>query len=233
MTREEFLKQLPELVKNYKPASDVLSHINNLSLLMVVGPSGVGKTSLINRLDRKYIIADNTRSPRPDEKEGVDYYFRQDYDQIVEQMKNGRFVQVAVDSGGDLKATRDMAYPESGTAVMAVVADVIPIFRNLGFKETISVFVTPPSYEEWMQRLNAHDLSSEQQMLRLSEAARSLEFALGDKEMHFILNDDLESAVEQTKNILNGQPDEEREARACAIAKILSDNVSYNKELSS
>jgi guanylate kinase len=233
MTREEFLKQLPELVKNYKPASDVLSHINNLSLLMVVGPSGVGKTSLINRLDRKYIIADNTRSPRPDEKEGVDYYFRQDYDQIVEQMKNGRFVQVAVDSGGDLKATRDMAYPESGTAVMAVVADVIPIFRNLGFKETISVFVTPPSYEEWMQRLNAHDLSSEQQMLRLSEAARSLEFALGDKEMHFILNDDLESAVEQIKNILNGQPDKEREARARAIAKILSDNVSYNKELSS
>jgi flagellar biosynthesis GTPase FlhF len=43
MTREEFLAQLPELVKNYQPAPDVLKQIGNLEVLMVVGPSGVGK----------------------------------------------------------------------------------------------------------------------------------------------------------------------------------------------
>jgi guanylate kinase len=232
MTREEFLKQLPELVKNYKPAPDVVSRINNLSLLMVVGPSGVGKTSLINKLGLKYIVGDNTRAPRPDEQEKVDYYFRQDYDRITEEIKNGRFVQVAVDSGGDLKATRDNAYPGSGVAVMAVVADVIPVFRKLGFKKTISIFVTPPSYEEWMQRLNAHDLSAEQQTRRLSEAARSLEFALNDQEMHFVLNDTLENAAAQTKNILAGKIDTEREDKARAISQSLLENVGYNKDLS-
>jgi hypothetical protein len=51
----------------------------------------------------------------------MDYFFRKDYDKIVEEMKNGRFVQVAIGSGGDFYATRDSTYPESGIAVMAVM----------------------------------------------------------------------------------------------------------------
>lgn len=221
MSREEFLKQLPELAKGYRPAPDVVNKVNGLQLLMVIGPSGVGKTTVINKLECKYIISDTTRSPRPDEKEGVDYYFRDDYEQIIDEMKNGRFVQVAIDSGGDLKATRAISYPESGTAVMAVVADVIPIFRELGFKKTISVFVTPPSYNEWMKRLSSHDLSPEQLGKRLAEARRSLEFALQDKETYFILNDDLEGAAQQTKNVVEGKVDKEREEQARQVARSL------------
>lgn len=231
MTREEFLKQLPELIKNYKPASDVASYINNLTLLMIVGPSGAGKTSLIRDLEMKYVVADNTRPPRPDEEEGADYYFRQDYGQVVEDIISGRFVQVAVDSGGDLKATRAAAYPSSGAAVMAVVADAVPIFRGLGFRQTISIFVTPPSYDEWMRRLNVHNLNHKQQISRLAEAARSLEFALHDQDIHFVLNDNLGRAVEQTKNILEGKVDEQREDQAKTIVQLLYGGLSYNKVL--
>jgi guanylate kinase len=221
MTREEFLKQLPELVKSYKPAPDVLKQIGGINLLMIVGPSGVGKTSLINKLGLKYVVSDTSRASRPDEEEAVDYYFRSDYDQIINQIKNGRFVQVAVDSGGDLKATREDVYPKSGDAVMAVVAEVLPIYRSLGFKSTISVFITPPSYEEWMQRLNSHHLSADQQVKRLSEAARSIAIALKDQKMHFILNDDLERAAQQTRNIFKGQIDKERHQNARQIAESL------------
>jgi guanylate kinase len=232
MTRDEFSKQLPELVKNYKPATDVASHIKNLDLLMVVGPSGSGKTAIINRLHLKYIVSHTTRDLRADEKEGIDYYFRQDYDQIINEIKEGRFVQVAVDSGGDLKATRDDAYPDSGIAVMAVIASVVPGYRQLGFRKTISVFITPPSFEEWMQRLDVHELSAEQQALRLAEAARSLEFALNDKDVHLILNDDIIEAVNQVKNVLEGNIDQERENEARSIAEELLGNVGYNKYLS-
>jgi guanylate kinase len=222
---------LPELVRNYQPASDVASHIKNLDLLMIIGPSGVGKTAIINRLNLQYIPSDTTRLPRSGEKEGIDFFFRQDYDQIIDEIKNGRYVQVAVDSGGDLKATRDSTYPQTGIAVMAVIASVVPNFRQLGFRKTMSVFITPPSFEEWMQRLDVHELSAEQQALRLAEAARSFEFALNDKEVHLILNDDIQDAVNQTKNVLEGIIDREREAETRSLAEFLLGNVGFNKDL--
>ena len=231
MTRQEFLKQLPQLAKDYKPAPDVGKHLSNLTLVIIVGSSGVGKTSLMYKLGLSYIVADNTRLPRPEEKEGIDYHFRQDYDKVVEDLKGGRFVQVAIDSSRDLKATRDSSFPDSGIAIMAVVYDAVPIFRSLGFKNTISIHVTPPSFDEWMRRLEAHKLSMEYQIRRLSGAARTLEFALNDKQMHFVLNDNLQAAAAQVKGILNGKIDIEREGQAKKIAQQLLEYVQYNKDL--
>jgi guanylate kinase len=230
MTREEFLKQLPELVRNYQPASDVASHIKNLDLLMIIGPSGVGKTAIINRLNLQYIPSDTTRLPRSGEKEGIDFFFRQDYDQIIDEIKNGRYVQVAVDSGGDLKATRDSTYPQTGIAVMAVIASVVPNFRQLGFRKTMSVFITPPSFEEWMQRLDVQNFLQNNRRLD-SRKLRSFEFALNDKEVHLILNDDIQDAVNQTKNVLEGIIDREREAETRSLAEFLLGNVGFNKDL--
>jgi guanylate kinase len=214
MTREEFLIQLPSLVKNYKPSADVLEHIGKINVLMVVGPSGAGKTTLINSLGLTYVLSDNTRTPRPGEREGIDFYFRTDYEQVIKEIKEGRFVQVAVDSGGDLKATKASSYPRSGDVVMAVVADVVPAFRQLGFASTLTAFITPPSYDEWMRRMNDHSLSGEQFSKRMSEAQRSLEFALSDPETHFILSDQVEMATHQLQQLLKNQTDKSREAAA-------------------
>jgi guanylate kinase len=236
MTREEFLKQLPELVKNYKPAPDVVSHINNLSLLMIVGPSGSGKNSIIEELEKdglaKLVPIDTTRSPRPGEQEGKDFFFRTDYVQLLDDVKNGRLVQFVIGVVGDLYGTKASSYPEKGIAAMPVLAEVLPQFRKMGFKETTSAYIVPPDFDEWMRRMNSHPLTDEQRAGRLSEAARSLEFALNDKEMHFILNDYLDKAAEQTKNIFRGKIDDERERQAKEVAKSLLESVGYNKNLS-
>jgi guanylate kinase len=94
MTREEFLIQLPSLVKNYKPSADVLEHIGKINVLMVVGPSGAGKTTLINSLGLTYVLSDNTRTPRPGEREGIDFYFRTDYEQVIKEIKEGRLTHL-------------------------------------------------------------------------------------------------------------------------------------------
>lgn len=214
MTREDFLARLPALVKNYQPAPDVLSQIGNVELLMVVGPSGVGKTTLIQRSGLVYVPSDTTRPIRPEEKNGEDYYFRADYDQIFQEVSAGRYAQVAVGSGGDFYATKDTSYPTSGMAIMAVVADALPIFRELGFKKTISAFITPPSYDEWMRRLLIHRLTPEQFSLRIDEAKRSFSTALADSDMHFILNDDLDASSNQLINLIAGNINLHREQDA-------------------
>jgi guanylate kinase len=227
MTREEFQNQLPELVKDYRPAPDVLERISQLQVLILVGPSGVGKTTLVNKLKIKYVLSDNTRTPRPGEEEGVDFYFRSDYQTVADEIKTGRFVQVAVDSGGDLKATKASSYPPSGQVVMAIVADVVPIFRGLSFAGTRTAFITPPSYDEWMRRMQSHNLSAEQFQKRIAEAKRSFDFALTDNQTHFILSDSVKSATKQLEKLIGGQSDELREKQARAAAEQI--NLKLNK----
>ncbi|MBX4190847.1 hypothetical protein KW794_02050 [Candidatus Saccharibacteria bacterium] len=227
MTREEFIKILPELVKDYQAPAQVLGRIKNIDLLMIIGGSGVGKTSIIKRLGIPYVVSDTTRPIRPDEINGLDYFFRTDYEQLVNEIKERKFVQVNVFSTGDFYGTRASAYPEVGLAAYAVVADVVPFFRQLGFNETISAFITPPEFLEWMGRLDRHNVEADQLAGRLSEARRSYKFALEDNQTHFILNDDLDKAVEQTKTLLVGTPAPEREAAARAAAELIYKELSF------
>lgn len=221
MTREEFMSILPALVKDYQPADDVLRKISDLSLLMIIGPSGSGKTTLINHLGIAYVPSDTTRIRRPEETPGIDYHFRQDYRRLTEDIRNGRFVQVAIGSGGDFYATSASSYPDNGMAVMAVVAEVVPAFRKLGFSRTISAFITPPSFEEWRRRLKTHKLSAEQLNKRLAEGKRSLSFALTDSETPMVLNDDIEEAAKLIKDLIGGHVDAKMQQRAKAAAENL------------
>lgn len=214
MTREEFQQRLPALVAAYRPALDVVDLIGRLNLLMVVGPSGVGKTTLINELSLVHVLSDNSRPPREGEQEGVDFYFRNDYEQVVKEIQGGRFVQVVVDSGGDLKATKATSYPDEGDVVMAVLADAVPTFRSLGFARTITAFITPPSYEEWMRRMKQHELKGEELARRLSEAKRSFSFALNDEQTHFIFSKDVPTAVAQLNDLLSGKTNSALELNA-------------------
>jgi len=214
MTREEFQQQLPSLVAAYRPALDVVDLIGRINLLIVVGPSGVGKTTVINQLPIKHVLSDNSRPPRAGEREGVDFYFRNDYEQVVKEIRGGRFVQVVVDSGGDLKATKATSYPDEGDVVMAVLADAVPSFRNFGFARTTTAFITPPSYEEWMRRMQRHELKGEELSRRLAEAKRSFSFALNDEPTHFILSENIPAAHAQLKNLIDGKIDSARELSA-------------------
>lgn len=224
MTREEFLALLPELVDNYRPSSEVVRKINGICLLMIIGPSGAGKTTLMKSLPMPYVPSDTTRPVRPEEVEGIDYVFRTDYKALMAEIKAGGFVQVAIGSGGDFYGTKASSYPNSGWATMAVVADVIPIFRTLGFAETLSAFIVPPSFEEWQQRMSSHNLSGQQRRKRLEEAVRTFNFAATDSHTHPILNDKLEYAADQLKALVAGNVDEPREKKAKeCIKKLLTE----------
>lgn len=227
MTREEFIKLLPELVKDYTPPAMVLSRIRNVDLMMIVGGTGVGKTSIIKQLGLPYVVADITRPIRPDEINGLDYNFRTDYDQLANEIKQRNFVQINVFETGDFYGTRASAYPEVGFAVVGVVAEKVPQFRQAGFSDTITAFVTPPEFLEWMGRLDRHNVETEQLGARLAEAKKSFQFALQDNQTHFILNDELGKAVEQTKMLLAGNVDRERETHARAAAELICQELSF------
>jgi len=216
MTNDEFKKMLPGLVASYQPSPGVLQQIKNVWLLVVVGPSGAGKSTIISNLQMPFVPSDTTRAIRPGETDGVDMNFITDLDKAVADLKAGAFVQVAVGPTGDLYATHASSYPASGWAVMPVVADVVPIFRRLGFKQVSSVFIAPPSYAEWRRRMGSHITDQEALQKRLIEARRSFEFALKDTQTHLVLNDNIDLAIAQIKNYLAANPDSTRQTAARA-----------------
>ncbi|HEU4984239.1 MAG TPA: hypothetical protein VFT58_01250, partial [Nitrososphaera sp.] len=91
-----------------------------VALLMTMGASHSGKTTLMRASGIPMVIGDCSRPPRPGEQDGVDYYFRR-LDDMVEDAKAGEYVQLALGPAGDLKGTRASSYPPEGLATFAVV----------------------------------------------------------------------------------------------------------------
>ena len=223
MDYETFKQLIPELYSNYKPSDELKKQISNVTLLMTVGPSGVGKTTLMRGLDCPLALSTVTRKPREGEQDGLDYHFRSDYEQLLSEIKQGKFLQIVVGPAGDFYGTRVYDYPNEGIATQAIVAETIELFKNLGFKKVITAFITPPNYEEWMRRVSVQNFDEAQKSKRLVEAERSFRLSLADPKTHFVLNDQKQTALVQIKNLLNGQVDERAQQQArSAAADILA-----------
>jgi guanylate kinase len=209
-------EQLAELVSKYQPDKHVLSELNRVNLLMVVGPTGVGKSTLIKACGLPQVIGDASRQPRQNEVNGVDYWFRTEEEMLAEA-DAGRYVQLAVGSEGDLKATHAASFPPSGPAVFAVVASAVEVFRQLPFASTSTVVIVPPSYDDWMKRIGHHHTDPAKLAIRFEEARRSYEFALNDEASIFILDDDLNQTIRRLVDVASGKmPPDHLQAREVA-----------------
>jgi len=193
---------------DYRPRPDVLARLRRVSLVAVVGPTAVGKSTLIAAAMRRepsiHLVRNNTsRAPRPGEQDGADYAFRTREDMLA-GIARGDFVQVAPSVFGDIYATAPDGYTADGVAAMAVLADAMPTFRALPFKHVASVFVLPPDFRSWQARM--HGFTPEQLTRRLAEAERSLQFALGESQTRFVINGDLERATGDFISLALGRP---------------------------
>ncbi len=220
MEKKDFIEWAAKLAATYRANDAVRQQLSQVDLVAIVGPTGVGKTTIIEKLNLPYVLSDVSRTPRDGEKDGHEYYFRKDYLQILEEIKAGLYAQFLVSKSGEFYGTRASSYPASGPAVMAIIASAIPVFRALGFRKIIPIYVLPPSYIEWMHRIGtgrALDIDA-----RMSEARESLPLAMNDPAYHFILNDDLELATQEVLTIISGgQISQHRKELAHSSADLL------------
>jgi len=230
MQKEDFIQWARKLESTYVANSDVLARLAQVELIALVGPTGVGKTTIIEKLGLPYVPSDVTRTPRGQEKDGHEYHFRTDYFNIIEEIKRGEYVQFLISNYGEFYGTRATSYPQSGPATMAVIARTIPKFKRLGFKKIKPIYILPPGYAEWMHRIGTgrvHDLQG-----RMAEAAESLPMALADPEYTFILNDDLDTAVQEIQTVINGGSiSEHRNQLARSSADLLFGRLGVSDDL--
>lgn len=219
MDKQTFMRQAALKQPTYVPSDQVKSQLAQVDLIITAGPTGVGKTTIMEHSGIPYITSDVTREPRKNEQNGVDYVFRTDYDKLMQEIENGEYVQYIVHPNGEFYGTKASSYPATGPCTIAIVTSSIPLFFSLGFRRVELVYILPPSYEEWVVRTKAHkdhDLS-----VRLIEAKRSLEEALSDSRYKYVINDDLLDARDAFLAIVRGgevDPAAQTKARELALS---------------
>ena len=175
---------------------------------MFSGPSGAGKTSVVEGLTQRhdfhFSVSMTTRPARPDEIDGVDYHFvdRATFEAAV---ANGEMVEWA-EYSGHLYGT-----PTEGIEIpLDNGEDVLLDIEILGarqvkdaFPEALMVYVLPPSLSALEERLRRRgDTSAGAMEKRLAVAEWQIEQAkrLFD---HFVVNDDLASVIDEVTGILS------------------------------
>ncbi len=185
------------------------------SLLVVIsGPSGVGKSTVVRRLlemssDLKMSVSATTRKPRPNEKHGKDYFFIGE-DEFFELEKRGLFIEWAKVHGLYYGTPKDFVESEIKKGKTVVVEVDVQGAANI--KESVAkgkikcsavfVFLIPPSVDILAFRLKRRKTEDEHVVNHRLRAAIA-ELQVMEKYDYIVVNDKVESAAQKIRAIIN------------------------------
>lgn len=168
------------------------------TLVMIVGPSAIGKSTLMDRMTRisadfAYVRSFTTRLPRAGERSHYDFISREAAEQL--QHDHQTITCVEHPATHDLYGTTARSYPGRYNLLDTLSGSVMG-YRKLPFKRTVTIAVTAP-IDQWQQWfIDRYPEPNSEARKRLDEAVLSIEWSLGDPETHWVTNQ--EGALDQT-----------------------------------
>lgn len=181
-------------------------------LTVLAGPTAVGKGTVSTYIRDNYpgvwlSVSATTRPPRPDEQDGVHYFFKtaEEFDALVE---DGALLEWAVVHGrnryGTLRSTVDAAIAEGRAVLLEIdlqgarqVKEAVP--------DAQFVFLKPPSWDEMVRRLVGRGTESAEEQQRRLETAK-LELAAEPEFDHSVINDDVRRAADELVSLMGLTP---------------------------
>lgn len=179
-------------------------------LLIVSGPSGTGKGTLVKKLmdsdpSFRFSCSVTTRKPRVGEREGIDYEFvsMETFDKYVQE---DAFLEHAVVHGnkyGTLKKPVEELMEMGYNVVLDIdTQGAIGVMEKAD--DYVSVFILPPTFEDLRIRLHTRNTDDPVEIERRLGNAR-IEVKKIDKYQYVVVNDSLELAFLQLQYIVNGE----------------------------
>jgi guanylate kinase len=178
-------------------------------VVVITGPSGVGKGTLIRSLleampELQLSVSATTRLPRTGETQGVHYHFmpREEFERHAQ---DGDFVEHANYAGARYGTLRSDLQTRTASGRPVLLEIEVQGARQVRetMPEALQVFIAPPSVDALRARLIGRGADTPDQIeARLRTAERELEAQ--DEFAHVVVNDRLEDAVEELVEIVRG-----------------------------
>jgi len=178
-------------------------------MLLFAAPSGAGKTTIVRHLLQRFdnlafSVSATTRTPRPGEVDGRDYYFLSP-ETFRSRIEAGEFVEwEEVYPGkyyGTLRSELERLWAEGKIIVFDIDVKGAMNLKKAYPSDSLAIFVRPPSLQELETRLSQRNTESPQDLKnRLEQAREELEY-----ENQFdvvIVNDELKEALHQAEDLV-------------------------------
>lgn len=179
-------------------------------LIIISGPSGAGKGTVYNEVIKRRpeiqkSVSVTTRAPRPNEIEGVHYYFRT-LEQYQDMIAKGEFLETAsvyCNYYGTPKAPV-LEMMSKGQDVMFEIDTLGAEQIRKKYPKSITIFIMPPTFKELEKRLRGRGTESEEAIQRRLGLARSelAKYRLFD---YMVFNDEVENAVSSVIAIIDAE----------------------------
>jgi len=179
-------------------------------LLVISGPSGAGKSTVVSkaiegREDICFSTSATTRSPRPGEVDGREYFFVS-FERFLEMVANDELLEHAeyvANRYGTPRAYVEQRLAEGMNVVLDIeVQGARQVRRQM--PEAVLIFIAPPSLEELEKRLRGRGTDTESAIEGRLIRARQ-EYQEADFYDYLIVNDDLEKAANQLNAIIEAE----------------------------
>ena len=194
--------------------------------LVICGPSGVGKSTIIKRLTDEFpglfgfSVSHTTRKPRNGEVDGVNYNYVT-RDDFLLCKESGNFIETA-EFSGNMYGTSKMAVQSIQDKGQICILDIemqgVIQIKKIPELDPHYVFIQPPSIQELERRLRERKTETEDSLKkRLTTAELELEYGANPKNFDIVIvNDDVDKASEELRGFMIGHIDKLKQSKDSA-----------------
>jgi len=232
--KEEFER----LLKTYSPSQGTIDMLSKIRLVLLCGPTAAGRNTLISLLEEtghySMLLSDTTRPKRVNngvlEQHGKEYFFINE-EEFINGLKSGQYIEAAIIhdqqvSGAGIKTLEGFVNNDK-IALHELEINGVASFLKIK-PDSTPIFMLPPSYDVWIQRLKGRgEMSEEELRRRLVSADHEIRGALNSDKLKFLVNDEIHEFAKRVDDLVRNGIDvsDEEQAHGRAHAEQLAIDV--------
>lgn len=176
-------------------------------LVVVSGPSGTGKGTVLNSIRQKesnikFSVSATTREPRTGEVDGVNYFFKtnEEFEAMIKNDELVEWVRYCDNYYGTPRKYIEDTVKSGYDCLLEIEVEGALNIKKM-YPDCVSIFILPPSFEELRRRIEGRGTEKPEVIeKRMEKALKEMNYV--DRYDYVVVNDDIEKAVDSICYIL-------------------------------